>query len=59
MTNKTLQICFVKNCNKKATRCKQFKFYCRRHFILYVMVYDPKYKNLKTSKIMEKNKIIV
>jgi hypothetical protein len=58
MTYNTLQICFVKNCNKRATRCKQFKFYCRRHFILYVIVHDKKIKYLKTIKIMKKNKII-
>jgi len=44
--------CLIKNCNNKPTRCKNYKFYCRIHFIRYTIANSILYKKkIHISKI--------
>lgn len=42
----TKKSCNIKNCNAKPTRCKNYKFYCRIHFIRYVIAHTIIYKKM-------------
>lgn len=42
----SIKKCLIKNCLIKATRCKNYKFYCRIHFIRYVISHTIIYKKL-------------
>lgn len=41
-----IKSCTIKNCDGKPTRCKNYTYYCRIHFIRYVISHTIIYKKL-------------
>jgi hypothetical protein len=59
MVSENKHHCIIKNCTQRPTRCANYTFYCRNHFMKFIIAHRIISKNLKKAitykKIIKNN----
>jgi len=54
MVSENKHYCNIKNCNQRTTRCTNYTFYCRTHFMKFIIAHRIISKNLKQASTYKK-----